>query len=58
MVVVADLSGVLPPPLPPTDQNFLNFMLFFGKFGTNYMLAAGGLAPPPTEILDPPLGSQ
>ena len=39
------------------DQNFLNFMQFFGKLGKNYMLVPPirGLAPPLTEILDPPL---
>ena len=33
----------------PTDQNFLNFMQFFGKIWQIYMLAPppGGLAPPP-----------
>ena len=32
-------------------------MQFFMKFGQNYMLVlpARGLAPPPREILDPPL---
>ena len=43
---------MLPASPPPrhTDQNFLNFMQFFGKLSKKYMLA-----PPPTEILDPPL---
>ena len=47
--------GACPPP--PTDQNFLNFMQFFGKLGNNYMLAPllEGWRPSPTEILDPPL---
>ena len=41
----------------PKDQICLNFMQCFGNFGNNYMLATpdGGLAPPPREILDPPL---
>ena len=30
---VADLRGVPPAHAPPTDQNFLNFMQFFGHFG-------------------------
>ena len=35
---------------PPTAQNFLNFMQFFGKFWQNRRLAPlpGGLAPPRT----------
>ena len=37
----------------PMDQNFLNFMQFFGIFGKNHMLAL----PPPREILDPPLAT-
>ena len=32
------IQGGSPPP-PPTDQNFLNFMQFFGNFSKNYMLA-------------------
>ena len=42
---------------PPQDQIFFNFMRFFRDFDKDYMLAppAGGLAPPLTEILDPPL---
>ena len=46
-----------PPVHAPMDQHFLNFIQFFGKFDKNYILAlrVGGLVPPPTEILDPPL---
>ena len=42
---------------PPTDQNFLNFMQFFGNFGKKLYVGAPalGLVPPPREILDPPL---
>ena len=45
----------LPPPRP--DQYFLNFMQLVGNFGKSYMSApeAGGLVPPLTDILDPPL---
>ena len=46
---VADPRGA--PGPPPTDQNFLNFMQFFGKIWQTCMLAhppPRGLAPPPT----------
>ena len=38
-----------PPGRPPTAQNLVNFMQFFGKFWQNRRLAppSGGLAPPP-----------
>ena len=42
-------GGALGAP-PPTDQNFLNFMQFFGKTWQICMLV-----PPPRRILDPPL---
>ena len=48
-VSVADLRGC--PQTPPTDQNFLNFMQFFGKIGQICMLVPPpeGLVPIPTR---------
>ena len=52
---MVDPSGVPPPPPQappplPTDQNFLNFMQFFGNVGKNYMLPP---PPPPAGTLAP-----
>ena len=47
---MADPRGALPSrEPPPTDQNFLNFMHFFDKFGkfVCWRPPPGGLAPPP-----------
>ena len=38
-VTLADLGRA--PEGPPTAQNFLNFMQFFGKFWQNHMLTLG-----------------
>ena len=54
---VADPRGRgAPGTCPPMNQNFLNFMQFFGKSGkfVCWCPPPGGLAPPPTGILDPP----
>ena len=52
---MADLGGGAPPP---SDQIFLDFMQFSGKFNKNVSRRPPppwGLAPPPRKILDPPL---
>ena len=43
-------KGGAPGVCPPTVQNFLNFMQFFGKFDKiiGWRPLSGGLAPPPT----------
>ena len=43
-------KGGAPAAPPPTTQNFLNFMQFFGNFLHYHRLVPppGGLAPPPT----------
>ena len=60
-----DLRGVT-PGMPPTAQNFLNFMWFCGKIWQNHRLAPphgglapppGGLAPPPGGLVPPPMGN-
>ena len=48
---VADLRGA-PAPLRP---KIFSISYSFGKFGKSYVGAPGGLALPPTGILDPPL---
>ena len=50
-------APVRAPPPPPYGTTFSQFHAVFGNLGKNYMLVlpAGGFAPPPREILDPPL---
>ena len=57
---VADLRRGAPGAGPPTDQNFLSFMQFFGKFAKIIGLRPlpGGLAPPPMENTGSALGGQ
>ena len=45
--------GAVASTRPPTDQNFLNFMQFFGNFAKII-----GLRPLLRRILDPPLGGR
>ena len=44
---VVDLGGCRGCTRPPTAQNFLNFMQFFGKFGNFLCWHPRWLVPPP-----------
>ena len=49
------IQGGTPITCSPMNQNFLNFMQFFGKFGKKYILAPPLEGWCPSENLDQPL---
>ena len=58
-VKLKNIRSTVPPLICHTPPLWINFFSISCSFSGNYMLAppAGGLALPPTEILDPPLAN-